>query len=337
MRPTRFLVLALVVLSSLIGCSNDSIGPESPQIKASISPDGGIQLPAADWGCPTCDPDPSPLAPGIWLGYRNTPGRCFLAVPGETGSGDVDHDAMVDSCEEYVSYAFRPMLRTTPGDLDLSRESYWQAFYCGAVVNCFTGGGWEARIIYLLGYHEDNGDNNGCPEFAGFGWCNGHPGDSEFVVLDVHYNAVTQHWELYNAFLSAHYNDTGDSSAWATASAFSYPETSLGYPRVWVSLDKHGNYASQSDCEDGGTLNEDTCAGGLDSGRFEVPSGLSWASGNIGSARVKFKDQVSSVTGLGTGTEYFWSDIRFCGWDAYAATYRPNCSTSYASNLSTFR
>jgi len=92
-------------------------------------------------------------------------------------------------------------------------------------------------------------------------YCRAHTGDSEFILIDVHYDVGTSHWVTDKIFLSAHCEDiTGDQCQWYPGpdhpdlSAFDWRDgNELGAPVVWVSEKKHANYPSQEECNTGVT------------------------------------------------------------------------------------
>lgn len=307
-----------------------------PVVRSEVQPgvSGGVQ-PLEEAGCPTCDPDPSPGAPGIWLGYRNTSENCFV-TPGGLASGDYDVDGLRDDCEVYLAQYFAPMLATDPWEGLLGREPLWAARWS-------TDFGVDAAaVFYMPAYYYDGGTHAlmcNAPWPLPVHECDPHWGDSEFVELYIVYNAFTHHWELYRAYLSKHYGTGSRSlSRYINAIYLQYPGKYLGYPRVWVARSKHANYKSQSDCNSGGFLNVDDCSANSDSGRLSMPPGTSWSNRNVGSAVVHYIDQIRSIyyPFSYTGVEYIWQGVPFCGWDAAAGNTRGTCATSYTPHLGDF-
>ena len=284
---------------------------------------------------PNCNlyvPDPNPYAPGIWMGPTLTGEYCWpVAI------GDPDHDGVNNECEDRLADVFRPMLRLYEDDEAPGRESYY-------AVDGYTNSQGMAivRVLYMLAYYMDGGSPNPrCDEYnmglyivtlsGDLDACDAHFGDSEWILLELKYNDASQHWELFRGILSAHWASAGESSATHTASSFGYPAKSRGYPLVWVSRDKHGNYNSRGACDDGAYF-MDTCDGATVDVRV-VTFGR-----NIGSSEVQYINQVSSQYPYQhTGTEYFWSPITFCGWDGPSISHnRINCAGQYRNVLDHF-
>ena len=213
---------------------------------------------------------------------------------------------MVDSCEYKLAHAFRPMLSMSQNDDCRYGEPYWAAKYIDNVQPHNWGD--FVRIVYLPGYYSDCGTY-------------GHSGDSEFIQLTVAWVPAGQHWKLINSFISAHvtvdalgnylagpagsYSATwGPSFQWPSG----HPRT---WPRIFVSRDKHGNYRTISDCNNGGALfgiGED-CAQSADAGRLRV-----WKSRNIGNPRYPLIDCVSSAYYGPERQECLWTGDAFGGW-----------------------
>jgi hypothetical protein len=92
------------------------------------------------------------------------------------------------------------------------------------------------------------------------GLCDGHYGDSEWIFLDVSYDWEMQHWILRRAHYSTHTSvHTYNAGSGGYPSLLVYPQSLGGYPRAVVSINKHANSASQSECEAGGYLGTDDC------------------------------------------------------------------------------
>lgn len=246
--------------------------------------------------------------------------------PGYCSSGtDTDLDGLNNFCEKQLSFAFRPLLAHWSGD-DVRREPYWAARQPapGMVV-----------IAYLLSYYNDLGaaSHSGC--WNSYGWlglppffqdvaylCNGHNGDSEWIILTLTYNGSTQHWVLNSAMISAHEHVH---YAWGYELGYAdleYPDREGGYPRVYVSQKKHANYFTRSACNNGGPvvpilsaeINTDDC------GLVDSEVRLEWSNWfNIGSNSSRLIDCVQSRS---PGYEYYgsgrqeclWSSVDFRGW-----------------------
>ncbi len=247
-------------------------------------------------------PDSHAGSPGIWLGITND--DCYL-WRGVTNWLDQDEDGLADYCEHELAKAFAPVLAFAGGEACSGGESYWAA----KVINSyFTGTGDLVKLGYLMAYYDDCGAGS-------------HLGDSEFIQLTVEYNPATQHWVLVDGWLSEHACGTvtveciagsffTHTSEWGPG--FDFPSGRSGsFPRVYISKNKHANYHSAADCDAGGALWTDTCAGHADIGRFKV-----WQDHNLGSAHHHLADCVRSQSGSSvlTGTECIWSGEQFGGW-----------------------
>jgi len=314
-RHAERLLLAGACALLTVGCEQvtepvvtESIEPGTPLFGPKIKPK---KENCVDPENPACLPgpspeDPNPNAPGYFIGPAYTMDNCkSIGI-----SVDADNDGFDDKCELFLALRFAPLLTTNPGEIYLSRETFFAANDRPA--------GWfgtpveHVEIFYLLGYH----------------WDIGHPGDSEFIALRVEYNAITKHWELQGGFLSAHWNTVSNSSEDLLASQFSMPDKALGYPRVWVSKNKHANYRTKSKCNAGSILGSDTCNGNVDDERVEILLN----GRNIGSSgSPNFANGVASATPLiYPGLEYFWTDgVDFCGW----LGQQPGCAGGYEQSL----
>ena len=143
----------------------------------------------------------------------------------------------------------------------------------------------------------------------------GHNGDSEFIMVEIHFNPSTSHWELKPMFRSAH---TGanftDSSNWSfDPSQVEYPSgRSRSYPRVWVARGKHANYATRSAC-DLGALSYDSCAThSIGGGRILV-----YEHRNVGSRtydRLGCQPSGNSLYYQNEREECFYTRRKFEGW-----------------------
>lgn len=314
---------------------------------------GEMSAPASDasfmttYGCeitPSCsgeDGDPSPDAPGYWMGSVVSPAQCFS----ETGIGinDSDRDGMDDICEHYIADRFRPSLVLSDHDCNVGREPYWAAKYFPRSYN-------TVRVIYLLSYYVDCGvpDENtwvnvGCGLIQAVGqlgtfngrfppWnigivpineenlCEGHNGDSEFIVVDIRFDSTTSHWVNFRTYFSAHWMTAEDRSRWRVMDRLEFPDQRMGgYPRVYVAQGKHGNYPTRRDCNDDGGRADDCSSGNLArETRVRMSRGF-----NVGSAQVNFLGSGTCVGGGALystypelyGTECYWVEgRRFQGW-----------------------
>jgi hypothetical protein len=235
--------------------------------------------------------DPFPSSPGIYLGWVK-PGACFSDVNRDAIAYDADLDWLDDRCELEIAKAFAPSLKFSADDNCPKGEPYWAAKY-------FPSRG-MVRIAYLPAYYKD------CGAF-------GHSGDSEFISVEVIYDAATQHWLFNRMFLSAHYGTPTDASSWRNWSEAQYTWKPRAHPTVWVAIDKHANYYSKPDCDawfDGCNW---TASLPL---RFPVDPNH-----NVGSRHVHFKDAVlSEKKPAGVDpyrAEWMWaSGANFRGWQS---------------------
>ncbi len=104
------------------------------------------------------------------------------------------------------------------------------------------------RVFYALAYYRDLGPVVDVCLQVGDDWfdCFPHWGDSEVIVLDVTYDFETDHWVLSELHLSRH-----TSTDHYGASSFTYTDKLFGYPRIFVSRQKHANYRNDEDCDNG--------------------------------------------------------------------------------------
>lgn len=183
--------------------------------------------------------DPSPGSPGIWLAATIAPEACFndrnVAIV------DRDRDWLDDTCELELARGFAPTWGMGEQDECPGGEPVWAAKYFPTYN--------VVRIAYLPAYYDDCGVYGG--EFLGIG--GGHTGDSEFVIVEIGYNAATKHWEFRRMFLSAHYGEqrlsvSFDRSAWVSATEARFKRRHLGHPYVAVAANKHANYKSEETC-----------------------------------------------------------------------------------------
>ncbi len=326
-------VVGLVFVLCLCSCSPTDIstGPSS----ARAARDGDIQ-PMCILGCH--DPDPAPDSAGYYFaGYRFTWEGCT------NPDIDVDEDGLLDDCEYTLADAFAPLASFGDAD-DVRRETRWAARW---------DDGQSVYIAYLFGYWLDMGDTEGShqmcfglepfPPFVllGVEGCNGHLGDSEYIVLRVQYNGDTHHWYLTSAWYSEH--GAGDAFfmpyQWTggpidnDAIELTFPEKYLGYPKVWVANGKHANYATRAQCNAGGTLWADDCSGDRIEERVFV--GLD---ANVGSSTHQLIDCVGTADSShpaysGHYLECYWTEKPFEGW--FPATSNPS-TVSYSFILLSF-
>lgn len=225
---------------------------------------------------------------------------------------DADFDGLDDTCEKNLATAFNPQLVLHSSDNTL-REPAYAANRRGGIGSKVVG------IMYMLSYWEDLGGFGGVKPVASAA----HHGDSEFVDFNVEESGGI--WRLNDAYLSAHRDEhipgnVGfprlDYSGVVNAGAMEYPGVYRGRPRIWVSVDKHANYASNYLCNHGNPW--DSCASAAPAIFFD--DALAWSDlqgRNVGSAASPMMDGVASqVPGSRPGTEYYWSHVKhFWGWN----------------------
>jgi hypothetical protein len=174
-------------------------------------------------------------------------------------------------------------------------------------------------IYYALSYFRDYGD----PDLGGL---TSHLGDSEFIVINLWENPEGE-WVPQDLFLSAHYHAISDSSSRHLFGEFETFEDETGnvHPVVYASEWKHGNYISLEACA-AGALGQDRCNRGvLERAGIEL-----WK--NIGNQDVQLIDEAE----YSGNSEFYWSDIRFCGWQVGSIlnSDRNLCTdSSYSSSI----
>ncbi len=197
---------------------------------------------------------------------------------------DEDDDGLSEDEELDVAKALAPVLVFDKNETLTARRSYF------AVAPLADGG---RTVFYAHGYFEDGG--------ATFG-VTAHVGDSEFVVVS---QPKTGEPSL---FLSSHYKASTDASVWVPLSKLEKTTTSDGVrrPLVFVAYRKHANYQDVATCE-AGAFYTDTCSRGA----MQIAEVL--ADRNVGQSSKPLLDDVV-VSSPEARHEYFWSDVRFCGW-----------------------
>jgi hypothetical protein len=278
--------------------------------------------------CSPAGPQPVP-AGGADLGFSHA----YCTSP---AGDDADQDGVRDGCEEVIAQNFAPVLRMDERDRCPTREPYWSVARRPESPR-------SLKIMYLLSYHLD------CPNPALIWGDTGHRGDSEWIVITVvtASNAPTR-WYTYSITTSAHFGETSDATT--TTTYDNWPEwkqyTHRVAPVVWVALDKHANYRSRGDCEDGAYW-WDSCGYPW---RNELVDVKSHAEANVGNQwtgptagqwdmnDVRLKDMVQSrhpaVFGYQQeriwGSPYQWAPEYFaepfCGWQSGTTA----CASGYA-------
>lgn len=255
-RLAKFAPLALAIFLVACGDTRAPLEPANSLSAGLASPDGAV-TPMCQLGC--IDPDPTPTYPGVFLGSGVTPYQCF--TPGVQTDGD--QDGLSDFCEKNLANAFAPAMVYDNSD-DIRGEPRWIAQRLGDSV----------QVGYLFSYYNDLGAESTLQCKAGFPLldpffdltsCNGHNGDSEQIYVVVLYDAETAHWVLKRARYYQHEGFTefrtrfGKDYPILLEYATDWGSAPGGKPRVWVSFQKHASYATQSDCNSGGTGFVDTC------------------------------------------------------------------------------
>jgi len=268
-----------------------------------------------------CGEDLCPQCEGLYVAGWDD-GSCFWDV----ATWDPDGDTVDNGCENALAMAFAPKLiaaRDCNYDVGLKRQGGEYYFAAQRVVA--SDGVPLMRLAYLPAYYVDCGTPrdqlSACLDFLGLGFCNGHTGDSEFIIVDARFTESSQHWVTERVFLSAHCGEiTGGACGWHPTSAFQWVDgRRRGAPVVWVAEGKHANYPSESACNSG-ALSMDECHYNNASHRIPVVYGQQ----NIGSRSLPLRDCVapfwgSTMTASGA-VECLWSrgtKPTFDGWQGY--------------------
>jgi hypothetical protein len=266
--------------------------------------------------------DPCPSCDGLFVGGWDA-SECFWSP----FRWDPDGDFVDNGCENALAMAFAPELiaaRDCNYDRGLKRQGGEYYFAAGRVT---TGSGESLlRIAYLPAYYVDCGTPrdqlSGCLDFLGFGFCDGHTGDSELIIVDTRFDLASSHWITARVFLSAHCGEvTGSNCDWQSVSAFEWvDDRRLGAPVVWVAEGKHAHYVSSDACDDGANR-FDECD--FNNARFRFP--IVYGQQNIGSRSQPLRDCVGPFWGSDmtnpASTECLWSTsvrLTFDGWQGYS-------------------
>lgn len=224
---------------------------------------------------------------------------------------DADKDGLDDGCEEAVATGFQPELVFGVEETAPERIPFWAARPDGPET---------LRIFYALSYLKDAGD----PTLGGV---SGHDGDSEFIVLRVHYDGGGS-WSLIEGYLSAHYGTFCDAGGWFPASDFTFADVAFGRPIVFSAEGKHANYTDLDRCDAGGCL-QDHCSDTTHE-LFGMAPGR-----DLGLLSTQLIDQHDEAG----NPEWFWTDVVFCGWTRPPGDARDGCvpvENSYSLELVTF-
>lgn len=357
------MVVIALCCAGILACAPGEATAPSRQSPNALN--GNVFPDMTEEGCrqtPGCWPDDNPPSedpgaglPGLRLSPSYTPGYCYAtSVQGFNGFGnginDIDRDGLEDDCERQLAESFLPSFATSPYDCDLGGRPHWAAKYFppGPGVSTPT-----VRIIYLHAFYQDCGtadvtNPSICNNPLG-GACDGHSGDSEFLILDVRYAVSPEHWYVSRAFMSAHYNESlGESSTEVrtclfeactpTSAALRWVDVEGGQPSLFMSLGKHATYTTKAACDAGGFLNADTC-------QFTSPTAIGFPfffsrGRNIGSWQQHLIDCTSNPADtFHLGTECFWTIQNppdrygadtFIGWYGTSAI---NSATHYSEMI----
>jgi hypothetical protein len=239
----------------------------------------------------------------------------------EENGTDSDHDGIDDYCEYRLAYNFRPEMVYWRYDGGVEGEPYYavQRVTADYPDNIDTYDPYPFRIMYLLAYYEDYG--SGCywwipPPWSQCYW--GHRGDSEFVVVDVVYDADSQHWTLQAARGSAHYLGFTNRTIYLPPADLEFPDRYGWYPRYYVSVDKHANYESRDVCNSAGV---DECLAPAETFRPVVT-----LTNNIGSKPFPAADIPFNVLGNQWTCVQSRDDYRrqYLGFDRLECFWRPD-------------
>ena len=247
---------------------------------------------------------------GATLPSYMTRSYCYGISPALNSTTDRDNDRISDDCENAMASALAPLLNIGNAD----RAPYRQPYFSASRHPQRDG---SVQIFYAIAYLDDAGD-------ASFGF-ESHIGDSEFIILEV-LNTAGSKWGVVYATLSAHFGSGYDDTSTYYWDDLQYP--SGGHPRIWSSLDKHGNYRNNAAC-DGSWLA--VCGG--DYWGTNIPAS---AANNLGNYFNLPETSRTTATWLHNCTNYlssypyrpaqecFWSDDDwFAGWNVNHADATP--------------
>lgn len=311
--PTMRSILVVAVAAYLSGCSDAPTSSTPVVDRPSLATDAYCAL--YPHICTPSTPDPEETAPGYYGGNAITDRYC-AGLAG--GIKDMDTDLLADNCEEWLAIRFAPKLIYDRAD-DVRRESYWAA--APAASAGFV------RVFYALGYYFDLGttiDITQCKLVTVGEWfaeCNGHHGDSEWIILDLKYNPSTKHWYLAGGRLSQHTGyGTLTPSAKGYPTSVAYPDsTPGGYPQIFVARQKHANYPSRSACNSGGAGGADDCSSNNQSFRPDVLTHR-----NLGRYSHQLVNKVASTYPFYQDPirhEWMWTAPKFFGWQLDKSTW----------------
>ncbi len=251
----------------LAGCASDEVAPPAlpstplERVEARVAFVNVTDASSPSYPEAALGSNPQPSSPGLWLGYDVTPNNCFrdLKPGGWPARDDKDEDWMYDDCEFKIASAFRPFLFSD--GYCMGGEPYYavkQFYYPPQGIR-------YVRIIYMLSYYDDCG-------YVVDGEPHSGPGDGETIQFNVAFDAPTQHWLFHSMSISEHgnlyYYDWQDTQVafiprvtYGGVPAFNgFGAGFRGYPNVWVSHGKHGNFVDEDQCEAIiGSISPDRC------------------------------------------------------------------------------
>lgn len=298
---TSATIVAATMLVFVLACAPESTlepaRPDQPNTATGPQLAGGV-TPMCQQGC--VDTDPNPEAPGVFLGSGVNDEVCF-----GTAQTDNDGDGLSTFCEKSLAVAFAPELWYASND-NVGREPHW-------VARPISTGTAIVRIMYLLSYYDDGGTT--LPPCSVSAPCYSHYGDSESIALDVYYETESQHWVLDKAWYSAHDDFLAYSrGADAYPGQLTYPSHPGGYPRSWVAFGKHANYASQAECDSGGTLGYDHCTLANTADRVAAGQNLNLGSRSVHTSAQDCMSSSNPLYKFNGVQECYWTYRRFSGW-----------------------
>lgn len=245
---------------------------------------------------------PAGVTPGLVLPFT-------LATCLDVSLGDSDVDGVNDECERVVATRFAPLLNVQRSEFRGDVERIPGEYYYGVMR---LPGDYHLRILYLPAYYRDLGFVPGA----------GHAGDSEFIVIDVSFNAVTGRYYTQAVFLSAHCGaDLADiieldpDCQWYNWDRFPFwvDDVPRGAPRIWVANNKHANYYSEAKCFQGSY--GDNCLHERAEYRFPITDGFNFGSqwNRLGDVTARRNNPTPDLST--TRTENLFAVTgRFFGW-----------------------
>ncbi len=272
----RILTLLVALLwLTVAACSDERVSPTEPE--AYIAP-----TPCEVDG--TCSGGSGPPSNGIKMMSWT---QCLNAVT------DADRDGIDDTCEYQAAYGFRPELKFSNGEIRRAHNPYWAVRRCA---NCSNSN--SLQIFYAIGYHHDIL----------------HVGDSEFIMLSVHYSSGTGRWYLDKALLSAHYGTPANRTRNFAFDDLEFRDAYRGRPYVYPALGKHANYPSRASCNALADIAPDYCMGPYTYVHLHVGAARNIGN-NQSAANRKLLDCVTyDASNYYNGVECLWTGSTFAGW-----------------------